>query len=253
MTRALAQPAHPLCAFLPWDSEFFGVRVASLQDCRPTRGELRAAVAWCATERIDCLYFLCAADATASANAAEDEGFRLVDVRIELQWSATESEAVMPAELPAGVRPAGVADEPGLLRLTDHAFQHSRFFHDAHFSRERVNELFRRWISQDLRGDGMAERVLLAESDSVAGYVTLNPEGGDGVRIGLIAIADRARQGGAGASLLAAAQAHCRQTGRRRLVVATQLRNVAAQRLFQRCGCRTEKVGLWFHKWFSRS
>jgi RimJ/RimL family protein N-acetyltransferase len=253
LTKAPSRPVNPFCTFLPWDSELFGVRVASVQERRPTRDQLRAVIEWCAAERIDCLYFLCAADATASANAAEDEGFRLVDVRIELQWSATESGAVMAAELPAGVRQAGAADEPSLLGLTDLAFQHSRFFHDANFSRERANELFRRWIAQDLRAEGMAERVLLAESDSIAGYVTLNPEGSDGVRIGLIAIAEWARQGGVGASLLAAAQAHCRQTGRRRLVVATQLRNVAAQRLFQRCGCRTQTVGLWFHKWFSRS
>lgn len=38
----------------------------------------------------------------------------------------------------------------------------------------------------------------------------------------------------------------------RRLGVATQGRNVQAQRLYQRCGFFTRSLGLSYHRWFHR-
>jgi ribosomal protein S18 acetylase RimI-like enzyme len=37
--------------------------------------------------------------------------------------------------------------------------------------------------------------------------------------------------------------------GLQRAQVVTQGRNIAAQRLYQKCGFRTGEIALWYHRW----
>src|SRR5207247_8333229 len=52
------------CRFLPWDSEFFGLRIAALElaaGAPVAAPSFERALAWCRSEAIDCLYLLAAA------------------------------------------------------------------------------------------------------------------------------------------------------------------------------------------------
>ena len=51
-------------------------------------------------------------------------------------------------------------------------------------------------------------------------------------------------------ALIAAALDWCEAEGAEEVAVVTQGRNVAAQRLYQRCGFVTQRLELWYHKWF---
>ena len=46
------------CRLLEWDSEFFDCRIARLDGARLSQDQMEKVDRWCATERIDCLYFL---------------------------------------------------------------------------------------------------------------------------------------------------------------------------------------------------
>ena len=68
--------------------------------------------------------------------------------------------------------------------------------------------------------------------------------------IALVGVQARARGRGIGQALLQAARTWFEENGLRAIRVATQGRNLAAQRLYQRNGFRTETVQLYYHRWF---
>jgi ribosomal protein S18 acetylase RimI-like enzyme len=56
---------------------------------------------------------------------------------------------------------------------------------------------------------------------------------------------------GVGRKLVVASLGWFDAHGADRVTVVTQGRNIAAQRLYQRCGFLTRSTGLWYHRWFS--
>lgn len=92
--------------------------------------------------------------------------------------------------------------------------------------------------------------MLVAERDSKpAGYIACNWTA-DAGQIGLIAVAGWARGAGLGRALVTSSLGVFRQNGAKRISVVTQGRNIASQRLYQRCGFLTHSVQIWYHRWF---
>jgi dTDP-4-amino-4,6-dideoxy-D-galactose acyltransferase len=231
--------ASGVCELLAWDTEFWGFPIGRVVG-RSVGGEVDE---WAAANGVACLYFLAPAD---GARAAQDGGFRLVDVRVELDRPSAGDEAV-------AVRPARDDDLEPLRALAGRVHRgETRFYADQGFPDERCDELYALWIERSVAG--WADEVFVAEADvGVAGYVSCHAdeERGRG-SIGLIGVGEAARGRGLGATLVNAAVAWSRERGLPTVSVVTQGRNVQAQRLFQRCGFRTSEVDLWFHKWYDR-
>ena len=204
----------------------------------------RAVEAWAAEHAVECLYFLAPSEGRAMAHATE-AGFRVMDVRITLARTAADAA-------PAPLRSAGADDAGRLREIARVSHRTTRFYADPRFPDERCDDLYDGWIQNSL--DGWADTVLVVDREQVAaGYVTchVEPET-DSAVVGLIAVAPEARRRGLGGELVAGALAWCRAHGVVRLTAATQGRNVAAVRLFERAGFRTESVGLWLHAWYER-
>jgi dTDP-4-amino-4,6-dideoxy-D-galactose acyltransferase len=234
------------CRFLEWDSEFFGRRIANVQDDRPGSSGMPRILEWCVRERIDCLYLLVAADDSDTGRAAQDHGFRLVDIRTTL-------ERPLSSDLPAvsAVRPAREDDIPALMEIARTSHTDSRFFHDPGFSRQECERLYAVWIQKSCHG--FADAVLVAEQESKpAGYITCHSSGGT-AQIGLLAVADWARGRGVGRDLVLASLHEFSLRNAPCATVITQGRNVASQRLYQRSGFITRSVELWYHRWFGSS
>ena len=143
----------------------------------------------------------------------------------------------------------------------------TRFYSDAHFPRPLCDALYARWIQASC--EGFADAVLvIGPAGAPLGYVTCHldtpppgrpapaeardahdhpPRGG---RIGLIAVGEDARGRGLGPLLVRAAVDWLGGHGAAAVSVVTQGRNVAAQRLYQRCGFLTRDLHLYYHKWF---
>src|SRR5262245_41006253 len=79
------------CEFLPWDSQFFGRRIARVVG--NTLGVEQAVEIdkWCDTNRIECLYFLAGADHASTRRVAAKSGFELVDIRLTLETTIPSS------------------------------------------------------------------------------------------------------------------------------------------------------------------
>ena len=228
------------CELLSWDTDFWRKRIARVRDA--TLGRVDDVDAWARAHDIDCLFFLGSVDDPVSARAAEDAGFRLMDVRVELERPA-ERGPIAP-----GVREAR-PDEVGQLRkIASSSHGITRFYADPKFPDDRCDEFYETWIESSLQG--WAAGVLVAQGDDgPVGYVSCHLANAVG-SIGLIAVGSPARGGGLGVALSQSAVAWCAERGAERMTVATQARNVAALRTFGKTGFLVTSVAFWFHKWY---
>lgn len=243
-----AQAAEACCELLPWDSEFFGCRIARLTPARLTDELVHDAVAWCGRQRIACLYFLADADDPRTALLAQAGGFVLVDVRVTLdaQPSGVVSRAPVDGVL---VRAASPGDIDQLRNVARQSHHDTRFYFDPHFPTERCDALYETWIEKSVHGS--AQIVLVLEvRGAVAGYVSCHNAGDGRGQIGLLGLAPDAQHQGHGERLLHDALRWYAEHSVTEVQVVTQGRNVRAQRLYQRCGFRTRLVQIWYHRWF---
>jgi dTDP-4-amino-4,6-dideoxy-D-galactose acyltransferase len=240
----------PPCRILTWDSAFFGRQIGRVDGAHLTPATAAEALQWAEREGVECLYFLAASDDPATAEAAEAAGFVLRDVRVTYGWAAQTAPLAPAGAADAVVRPAAAADMPGLEELARASHGDTRFFFDRQFAPDRAAELYAIWLRQSFERAGGV--VLVPELvGRAAGYITCGVGDGRG-EIGLVGLAPHARGRGLGGQMVAAAQRWFREQGAERVTVVTQGRNVAAQRLYQRAGFVTDRVEIWYHRWFSR-
>jgi dTDP-4-amino-4,6-dideoxy-D-galactose acyltransferase len=241
---------HELVEFLPWDSEFFGCRIARIKPNQLDPAAGRVILEWCSGERIDCLYFL-ADPASAPALAwAEDSGFRLLDIRTTLRCDLqTAHSAVNVPAGAVGITPFSAGHLPALRRIARTSHRDSRFYWDANL-RDKSDDLFETWIAKSC--EDYADMVLVAELDGAAvGYITLDYSSPGDSRIGLFAVGPEARGRGIGQQLVRCGLQWLRSRGATESRVVTQGRNLGALKLYQRAGFRVEALQLWYHLWLS--
>lgn len=247
----MTAPAGEPCEPLPWDSAHFGFPIARVLGEALTRERCEAIDAWCARAGIRCLYFRARCDEPATPRAAEQHGYRFVDVRVDYHRLLADGDpdAAEPAGR-AALRAATGDDRAVLDGIVRKSYGLTRFYFDDNFPRPRVEALYATWLGRSL--EGFADAVLVAGPvGRPAGLVTCHlPKGADPARIGLVGVAEQEGGRGVGRELILGALGWFRHSGVRRIEVATQARNRPAQRLYQRCGFLTERVSLWYHKWY---
>ena len=238
------------CHLLEWDSAFFGRRIARLDGENLHHDELAAINRWCASERIDCLYFLADTNCATTIAAAERGGFAFADFRVTYEWkSSLGARGIRPRiGERVNVRTHCESDAPRLVEIARSAHTDSRFFFDPHFGRERAALLFETWIRRALDAD----HVIVGESGGVpAGYLSCQRLNGGAGCIGLAAVDTRFHGQGIGRAMIEAALEWFAAHGVSDIRVVTQGRNVAAHRFYQSAGFLTRSVGGWYHKWFT--
>jgi dTDP-4-amino-4,6-dideoxy-D-galactose acyltransferase len=234
------------CTVLPWDSQFFGHKIARLAGARLTRARADEARAFCSRNGVACLYFLASADDPATLALAGEAGFRLVDVRVTFGRDCGADDADLAST--SAIRPAASSDHAELRRLAEGAHTGTRFFADERLA-PRAPALYGRWLERSL--DDAAGAVFVATlDDAPVGYLTCAVDPATQVgNIGLVAVADRAQARGLGTALLRAGLGWLARAGASRTTVVTQGRNLPAQVLYERAGFVTQAVELWFHLW----
>lgn len=242
---------NPVCRHLDWDSDLFGVRIARVLTKRLDTETVQSVLRWCSENDVRCLYFLADSDDPETTRVAEDNGFRLVDVRVTM---GADTENPLPCEIGSAgavVRASTADDIPQLRLIARTSHRDSRFYHDRCFRRRRCDALYETWIEKSC--NGYADAVLVADiAGRPVGYITCHHDGQTDGRIGLIGVhADHRRQR-IGYGLVAGAMKLFARRGVRQVSVVTQGRNVRAQRLYQGCGFTTNSVELWYHRWFYR-
>jgi dTDP-4-amino-4,6-dideoxy-D-galactose acyltransferase len=142
------------------------------------------------------------------------------------------------------IRLATAADADAAAALARTAYVHDRFHCDPVINDARADELHATWLRNSCAGEA-ADAVLVAEDEmGLLGFVTCTVQK-DSADLGrlvgtivLVAAAPAARGRGVGYATTMAALAWFREQGCEIVEVGTQLRNIAASRLYQKCGFR---------------
>jgi len=228
-TRSAGEPSAELLSF---DSEFWGVRIAKA----PTLMD-----DWALENTIGCMWLLIPAHEQADIHRAEQNGARIMDVRVEYERR--------PGPNLAYARPYNKTDVDQLAAISRTAFRGlTRFYADPRFPNERCDDLYENWLRQS--ADGWAEQILvLDDHDGPVGFVTIHADD-DHAWIGIIAVKEGMRQGGVGVELVRSAEDWALHRKVPRITVATQGCNIGAQRTFQKAGFRVTQTDVWLHRWF---
>lgn len=237
-----------LCELLPWDSEFFGVKVARVRgDLTPP--ELAIADEWCRREEVAVAYLNVPIEQTAAIRVAANLGFQFIDIRVILEWRKDDWRPD-PKASGALIRLHRPSDVETLEHIALTAYRDSRFYADGHFPLERCDALYATWIRRSC--EERDSTVFVAERDGdVAGYVAHRADPARGTAsIALVGVAEAHRGHGVGVALVGTSLAACVASGVQRVQVATQGRNVGGHRMYQRAGMTTDAMSVWLHKWY---
>ena len=232
------------CQILDWDSEFFGRRIARVVGKEMDSEKMESVQAFARSQNVDCVYFLVDDEDEASIRAAEAGDFRCVDVRVTRERTL---EGIS-KELPAGVKVFRDEDLAALQAIARSSHSATRFYHDAHFSRQRCDSLYERWITNSCGGESDRVFVVRRNGEAVA-YLTCEVDSSKVGQIGLVAVSESERGRRLGEDLVRSSLAWFAKRDRERVRVISQARNVAAAKLYEKLGFDTTATERWFHFW----
>lgn len=244
----MPQVMGDLCTLLAWDSEYWGFPVARIKGNKLTKRAAEKVIRWCGKHKVRCLYFIADGTCAKTLEAAWNHGFRFVDVRVDMQVGA--SSVILPSRKDGDCREARQEDLSAMERLARTAHVDTRFFKDTSFDRKKAAEMYALWIARDYRDHKVFVAATTNSPRSVLGYATAKMARKETGRIGLVAVSPAARGCGLGHLLVKNATAWCHSRGAKCVRVATQGTNIAALRLYERCGFKVAEVKIWFHRWF---
>lgn len=236
-------------SLLAWDTDFFGRRIARVDEKVFGPGSASDILARARDEAVDCLYLLVDAGDSEAVRTAEKAGFQLVDVRVTRERRAPDGKA---RGLPPEIGLYQETDIEALCAIARESHGDSRFYQDSSFSRSRCDDLYETWIRNAC--EGAAAAVVVARSEERAvGYVTCEHPEPDLGNLGLVAVAaDQAGQG-YGARMVEGALGWLASEGCERIRVVTQARNIPASRLYESNGFKTISVENSYHLWLGEA
>ena len=236
---------------LPWDTAFFGFKIGRINPRQLEPLTVSSNLAHAQRAGFQCLYFEAAPHDATTVELAERYGFHLVDVRVVLEQGLdlqsgrpSRSRVASPSVSTGPYRPEDIASLEEIAVEIGHL---SRFQFDNNFPADAQRRLYRAWLHKSI-ADESGALIVAYENGVVAGLITCENTDGLG-RIILIGVRSHFRGHGVAEALVQASLDWFRSQGSRRVQVITQVRNVPAQRLYQKMGFLTHSVTLMYHRW----
>lgn len=239
-----------ICKFLDWDTAFFGFHIGQILSDKLTQELIPQIDLWCRQNDIKCLYFCARSDDAKTIRLAEDNGFRLVDIRITFERDTLQKIDISNINSNNEIHLRFAVPEDAIIlgAIAREVHRDSRFFYDENFPSYLSERLYEAWIKQSCAGH--ANVVIIAEHDHLpVGYISCHINKDQIGNISLIGVSKLIQGKGIGHTLLTYALDWFKKQRVRKITVATQGRNYPAQRLYQSHGFLTSNVELWYHRW----
>jgi ribosomal protein S18 acetylase RimI-like enzyme len=236
-------------AFSEIDSERFGVRVARAQ----VEGKnLSQIIDSCAVEQIKLLIARCATKELRTIQEMESRGFLLMDTLVYYSFDLTKG-AIPDDASSAHVRKIARDDAAQLEAVAAAAFKgyFGHYHADSRLDQGKCDEGYVSWAVRSCTSKQVATEVLVAEIDNeIVGFLTLrlnSPEEMEGLLFG---VAPEGQGIGVGHSLMVNGLKLCKKQQVKRMVISTQVTNVAVQKVWCRVGFEPAHSYYTLHKWF---
>jgi len=236
-------------AFSEIDSERFGVRVARAQ----VEGKnLPQIIDFCATEQIKLLIARCATKELRTVQEMESRGFLLMDTLVYYSFDLTE--CTIPADAPSALIRKFVREDTAQVETVAAAAFKGYYGHyhaDPKLDQRKCDEGYVSWAVRSCTSKEVATEVLVAEIDKkVLGFLTLRLNGPKEMEGLLFGVAPEVRGVGVGRSLMVNGLELCKKQQANRMLISTQVTNVAAQKVWCRVGFEPAYSYYTLHKWF---
>jgi ribosomal protein S18 acetylase RimI-like enzyme len=222
-------------AFSEIDSERFGIRVARAQ----VEGKnLSQIIDFCAAEQIKLLIARCATKEPRTAQQMERRGFLLMDTLVYYAFDLTKR--TIAHEAPRVHIRRVLRDDTAQVETVAAAAFEGYFGHyhaDSMLDRRKCDEGYVSWAVRSCTSKQVATEVLVAEIDKkIVGFLTLRLNSSKESEGLLFGVAPEVQGIGVGRSLMLNGLALCKKHFAKRMVISTQVTNVAAQKVWCRVG-----------------
>jgi ribosomal protein S18 acetylase RimI-like enzyme len=237
-------------ALSPLEEARFGVRTARVDGL--TREEIPDALQFCRDNQVRMLIARIAASDLPTAQALERAGGEIMDTSVTYAIDLQQA-TIPPVPEPLAVRSVEPGDETAVSRLAAAAFHaYGGHYHaDARLDPAKCDEVYESWAYRSCVSREVANDVLLAlRGDEVVGFVTLRLNRPQEGQVPLYAVAPALQGQGIGRVLISSAMRWFTERGASRMVISTQMTNLASQKVWMRLGFEPCDVQLTFHKWF---
>ncbi len=191
----------------------------------------------------------------ASIEALQRNGFELIDGIQTFSLRLSERHAAPAREDSFDLRLFEESDLPQVLDLARTAYTHDRFHLDSAIGQETADRVNEMWLRNSCNGQIADAVVVACAGSTVLGYVTcrIDKEAtrvlGIGCgEIGMVATISQARKSGVASAATYSSLDWFASQGIEVVEVGTQLRNIAAARLYERCGFRLTAVNYTWRK-----
>jgi GNAT superfamily N-acetyltransferase len=234
----------------PIDEERFGIRTA--RTLVSNLRELYSAKDFCQANGVTLLIARCPVSETQTTQEMEREGYLLMDTLV--YYARDLKKTPFPSDHPkALIRLIRPGEEKAIKTVATESFRdyRSHYHSDDRLDRAKCNEVYPSWAYRSCVSREVADEILIAELDgSVVGFATLrlnSPQEGEGVLFG---ISPSAQGHGIYRSFMIRGMDWCLSKGATRMVVSTQITNIAVQKVWMRLGFELNHAQYTFHKWF---
>lgn len=234
------------------DEERFGIRTARAP--RVSLDTLPSVLEFCREDGVVLLIARCPISELGAAQAMEREGFSLMDVLVYYARSLVKTP--IPSDIgKIPVRPIRLDEEDAVKTVASESFRgyFGHYHADARLDPAKCDEAYVDWAVRSCVSREIADEVLVADLGGViVGFATLrlNSVGeGEGVLFG---VAPSAQGQGIYRSFMVRGMEWCLSKGATRMVVSTQITNIAVQKVWVRLGFELNHAYYTFHKWFDR-
>ena len=232
---------------LPWDSDFFGFKIARLVPRRSRSAELRMHLEEQWEQGIGLVYWGSDPNDAESQSAAVASQGLLVDrktvfVRKLDGFAVRPSERYEARSLPED----GWSGELASLALQ--IGQYSRFRQDHHFSQAAWQKLYWTWMENSVNRAIADDVLVIRKAGFVVAVVTVRARGNIG-EIGLLGVQESQRGAGLGRALVNSALGWFSERPLSHVRVVTQGNNRAACQMYKACGFLVESVENFYHFW----
>jgi GNAT superfamily N-acetyltransferase len=232
------------------DEERFGMRTARVDGV--AFDQLPAIDAFCRSNAVRFLIARCDAPELSTAQALEAQGFRLMDTlvyfarHIAAAPIASAADSIM-------VRPVREDEANPVGALAVRAFQgYGGHYHaDSRLDRDKCDAVYASWAYRSCISREVADGVLVAEHENqIAGFTTLRIHNSDEGEVPLYGVDPSIQRQGIGRALITGALRWFEARGVARMLISTQVTNVASQKVWVRLGFEPSHAFYTFHKWF---
>ncbi len=250
---------------LAWDTEQFGFPAARL-DLLAASGESESATViktnlvkravedWRERGIRHVTARVAAADTT-SIEALQHNSFALIDGIQTFSLLMPPAPHFQKRENPFTLRLFRESDLPQVLEIARTSYVHDRFHADSALDKDTADRINETWVRNSCLGQ-MADAVIVASAgDTLLGYVTCRIDkeatsvlGVGCGEIGMVATTANSRNAGVASAATISALEWFAMQGVPFVEVGTQFRNIAAARLYERCGFRLAAASLTWRK-----